>query len=130
MSRKVVASPEAMMQSLFWPEVNLRSASEFTIKKFSQNSVIRPKFLFKNSTSVDFTTLPSDIPADLEDKEYVCGIMYYFNCRTREPSSSQVFPVVLLITALPFPPAMYFTALNSGSMSWSTWQKVSTTAVT
>lgn len=130
MARKVVASPEAMMQSLFWPEVDLRDAQEFTIKKYSQYQAIRPKFLFKNEISGDITALPSDIPLDLKDSEFVQGMIYYFNGRTQKPNSAQVFPFVLMLTTIPWPPSIYFCSLNSGAMRWSPWLKVTATEVT
>lgn len=127
--RRVVYDPQDMLKTLFWPADNLRDVQGFTIRRYSQITPIKPKYLFKNETSSGVTTLPSDIPADLEDAEYVQAMIYYFSGRTRNPITSQVFPLVLMLTTLP-KIGIYLTSLNTGVMEWRPWVKVSLTTVT
>ena len=126
MARNVVASPEAMMQSLFWPKEDLRDMSEFTIRKYSTNSVIRPKFLFIGETPGVNTSRPVDLPSALDDSTYIAAAIYYFNMKTRVAAGSQVLPTVLMLCSLPYS-AVFMTYLNTGTLTWGAWRQFDST---
>lgn len=126
MARKVVASPEAMMQSLFWPQENLRDASEFTIRKYSTDSVIRPKFLFIGETPGVNTTRPVDLPSALDGSTYIAAAIYYFNMKTRVAAGTQVFPTVLMLCSIPSS-LLFMTNYNTGTSAWGAWRQLDST---
>lgn len=126
--RRVVYDPQGMMETFFWPKDNLRDDPQFIIRKYSQMKPIEPKYLFMKKQSQDIALLPSDIPADLKDAQFVQAMIYYFSGRTQDPISSQVFPLVLMFTTLPTT-GIYLTTLNTGIMEWRPWVKVNLTEV-